>query len=303
MIYSDAYAYVSRGLSYSGADADRTAAAKDAIKAAIEEWNLRRDWRYLMMDSRNGFTVAACTSNGANPSVITTTTPNGFAGVNVGQTATGLSGTATVASVASNYLSFTAVEQVTGGPVTLTFSGDIPIIVGVDLYNLPTTIKRMYSVRLLTNERTLMWRDQRETDRRFISQTQQATPAYYNNFNDATFSTAKPYGRLRIFPISGVTDTCRVRYYRPIAQPSGDSDILDMPDRYTYAVLILARYYFLVGYNAENTRTGEMKERSEFLFKQAAKDDHYATADRDVKMTAYVDWGYHETIDSQEIIY
>ena len=302
MIYSDAYTYVARGLSFAGSDADRIASAKDGIKAAIEEWNLRRDWRYLLMDTRNGFTVAACTSNGATPSVITTTTPNGFAGVNIGQTATGLSGTITVVSVGSTNLTLTAAEMVTGGPVTLTFSGDIPIVVGSDLYNLPTTIKRIYSVRLLTNERTLSWKDEREIDRKYISQTQQVVPAFYNNFNDASFSPVKPYGRLRIFPISSVTDTCRVRYYRPIVQPSSDSDVLDMPERYTFGMLILAKYYFLTGYNAENARTGEMKERGEFLFKQAVKDDHYASADRDVVLIAQVDWDNRRSIDSGEII-
>lgn len=264
------------------ADTDQLAAALDAIKAAIAEWNIRRDWRFLNMDTSGGFTVAACTSNGANPSIITTTTSNGFAGVNVGQTATGLSGTATVASVQST-TQFTATTQVTGGPVTLTFSADIPLVAGTQTYNLPSPVKRIYDARLLTNPRTLIWKDQREIDLMFASDlTSRGTPEYYNIFNAASFSASGAQnGVVRVFRIPSEADTLSVRYYRPIAEPATGSDYIDVLDRYVYALLDLARYYYMRDHDADNPRTGDMEKRAEKLFRECWADDDGGSEDRE----------------------
>ena len=298
MTYANAYAYVARALGRS-TDADRTATAQDAIAAAIEEWNLRRDWRFLVMDTRNGFTVAACTNSAGT---LTTSTSNGFAGVNIGQTAVGSTiGTVTVTAIAST-TSLTVTGGASAGPETLTFSADIPVIVGTDLYNLPSTMKRIYSVRTLTNELPLTWRDQRYIDRVYPNQTTQNLPAFYNAFNDATFTQSRQGGRIRLFPIPSTADTLRVRYIRPIVQSTADADLLDMPDRYVYAVLELAKYYFLKNFDAETARLGEIKERSEFLYKKAEYDDRSASIDRDLVMIPYREWGLSYMADGSEVI-
>src|SRR3990172_9517814 len=83
--YTNAQTAVARSLGNAG-DADQISAAGDAIKAAIQEWNLRHDWRFLLMDTYGGFSVAGCTGAGAQ-AVVTTT--NSFSGVNPGVTITG----------------------------------------------------------------------------------------------------------------------------------------------------------------------------------------------------------------------
>lgn len=307
MLFSAAKLLVARTLGADSNDTDRLAAAGDAIAAAIEEWNLRRDWSFLLMDTSNGFSVAGCTSNGANPSVITTTTPLGFIGVNVGQTATTGVTSWTVASVDSP-TQFTATVQ-QGGSGTLTFSADIPVRVGVDTYSLPSPIKRPHTVRLTINQRTLQYKDQRWIDRSFVNQSPNTLPSYYNLFNTYTFA-ANPTtgsrgqnGAIRLFPFPGIADTMRVRYYRPIAQPTGDSDYMDLPDRYVYALLELGKYYFLQGHDAENPRTGESKERAEMLLRACIADDSQRTEDNEVGLVPQMEHGTHRQIDSTEVIW
>lgn len=292
--------YIARALSGSS-DPERLAQAQDSLFAAIEEWNIRNDWSFLTMDTSGGFSVAACTSNGATPSVITTTTANGFAGVNVSQTATGLSGTATVASVDST-TQFTATGTVTGGPVTLVFSADIPVRATFNTYNLPSPIKRPYSARLIVNNKRLEYRDQRRIDRMFSNLTVGGEPGIYNVFNSVSFTTGSQNGKVRLFPIPSSSETLRVRYHRPIAQPATDGTSLDLPDRYVYALLELGKYNFLKDLDSENPRTGECKERAEHLLRKAVWDDREGSGDNDLLMIPHVDHGQFRQIDSSDAI-
>src|SRR5258705_6488426 len=135
--YTNSQTYVARALGNAG-DSDQLAAASDAIKAAIQEWNLRQDFRYLDMDTSNGFSVASCTIAGDGITV-TTATANGFAGVNVNQgvTGTGIPASTTILSITSTTVIVLSAAS-TPGVVTLTFAGDIPLRVGISTYNLPS---------------------------------------------------------------------------------------------------------------------------------------------------------------------
>lgn len=291
MTYANAYAYVARALSsYSSNDTDRTDSAKDAIAAAIAEWNVRRDWNFLRMDTRNGFSVAACTLASGT---LTTSTAHGFAGVNPTQTATGATiGTVTVTTVNST-TSLTVTGGVNNGPESMTFSADIPVVSGTDEYNFPSDIKRAYSVRLIGSyERPLSYRDQRFIDRVYFNQSaQNRVPYFYNTFNDDTYSAGKQYGKLRLFPSPGSDDTCRVKYFKNIATPSADADVLEVPDRMVYGLLTLARYYYLMGYDAETQRLAHLERRAEFLFNRAQRDDRMITQDKDLVAVPYHEWG------------
>lgn len=306
--FANAKLLVARVLGADTNDADRLASAGDAIAQAIEEWNLRHDWQYLLMDTSNTKVVAGCTSDGLTPSVITTTTALGFAGVNVGQTFTGMTGTGTVTAV-DTQTQIKATPAQGGSNVPLTFAADIPLRAGADTYNLPSPIKRPHTARLVTNQRTLLWKDQRWIDRSFVNQSPQAIPSYYNTFNTINFvasptvTSSGQNGVIRLFPMPGLTDSIRVRYYRPISQPSGDSDILDVLDRYSYALLELASYYFLRGHDSENPRTGEVKERAEMLFRRAVSDDTNRTEDNEISLIPQMEHGSHRQIDSTEIIW
>src|SRR5688572_22408164 len=142
--------YIARVLGSEG-NTTQLSAALDALQSAIQEWNLRRDWRFLRMDTSDGFAVAACANTSGT---VTTTTTNGFAGVNVGTTFTvtdgNPAGTYTVATIAST-------ESITvtggGGDFTsqgITFAGDIPTVGGTDTYNLPSPFKKPLIARIAT---------------------------------------------------------------------------------------------------------------------------------------------------------
>lgn len=295
MLRSDAKTYIARALSGAN-DSERLAQAQDALFAAIEEWNLRHDWDFLLKDTSGGFTVAACTQTLGN--TLTTTTTDGFAGVNVGQTATGATiGTVTVSAIVSTTV-LTVSGGANAGPETVTFSADIPIVAGTDSYNLPSPVKRPYSARTITNPQPLEYRDQRLIDREFSDLSGQGTPAFWNIFNATSFGTSTQNGKIRLFPIPGGSDTLRVRYYQPIPEPSSDGTTLLLPDRYVYALLELGRYYYLRDLDSENPRTGEAKERGEMLLRKAIWEDMRGSGDADKRLIPQMDHLRTKTVDS-----
>lgn len=300
MTYTNAQAYVARILGNAGNTNETTVIAADAIKAAIQEWNLRHDWRYLLMNTGDGFTVAACTLTGTS---LTTTTPNGFAAVNINQTATGATiGTVTVTAVVST-TTLTISGGTNGGPETLTFSADIPIRATVSTYFLPTPIKRPHSVRLLTNEREVLWKEEREIKRQFADIASGGTPIWYNTFNQSNWSTGRQNGVARFFPIPSQIDTARVWYYRPIAEPSTGTDNLDVPDRYIYSLLEMARAYYLKGKDADNPRTAMTWQNAEKVFARCVADDEQGSEDRDIAMVPLMEWGFHRQVETDDVIF
>lgn len=298
--YDDSQTYVARILGASG-DSVQLAAAADAILASIQAWNLQYDFSFLLMDTSNGFSVAACTSNGATPATITTTTANGFAGVNIGQTITNSAlATSTVASITSTTVIVLAGALATGTGV-MSFSANIPTIAGTDTYNLPTPIGRPYSARTLANEQTLTFKEQREIDRVYLIQSSNRTPVFYNLFNTASFSTTRQNGKIRLFPIPSAGDTLLVRYYRPIAEPSAASDLLDIPDPYIYALLEFARYLFLKDHDAESVRMQETKESAYRQLAAVMARDQQQTEDNDMVMVPQMDHNSYRNLDSDDI--
>lgn len=293
MLRSEAVTYIARALSGSS-DTDRQAQALDSLSAAVAEWNIRHDWSWLLMDTSGGFTVAACTNAAGT---LTTSTTDGFAGVNVGQTATGSAiGTVTVTAVNST-TSLTVTGGASAGPETLTFSANIPVRAGTDSYRLPTPVKRIYSVRTTLNPQPLEFKEQREIDRMFSDLTAGGIPYYYNIFNTVAFGTTTQNGRIRLFPIPSGADTLIVRYHKPIEVPADASDTLVVPDRYLYALLELGRYYFLHDLDTENPRTGEAKDKSEFMLRKCIRDDMRSTGDNDARLISQMDHMQRRSVD------
>lgn len=301
MTFTNAKNWVARIMGAEG-DAVQVLAAEDSIKQAIGEWNLRHNWSYLLMDTSSGFTVAGCSNTGGT---VTTTTTDGFAGVNVGQTFTvsdgSPAGTYTVATIVS-----TSSITVTGGggnfsTESLVFSADIPVVASTDTYNLPSPFRQAYSARLLVSPRSLTYKEQREIDRGYSNQDTTSTPVFYNCFNKASFSTTRQNGKVRVFPVPGAADTLRVRYFRPIAEPSSGSDILDTLDRYVYALLELARFYFLKDHDAESARLEVTRQRAEEHLVRAIADDQQQSEDRDLVMVPFLEHGTHRMLDSDDV--
>ena len=300
MLYSAAKAYVARVLG-GETDATNLSDAGDAILAAIGEWNLRSDWSFLLLDTSEGFSVAGCAGAGAQAIVTTTAS---FAGVNIGVTVTGNNIPASTTVLTVNSATSITLSANLSGTVgaTVTFSGDIPVRVGEDTYNLPTPIKRPYSARLTTNERTLQFKEQREIDRGYSYQQDQSTPVFYNLFNTLSFSTTTQNGKVRLFPIPGNTDLLRIRYYRPIAEPTADGDSMDMIDRYLRAGLLeLARYFYLMNHDSETARLGEAKERAERNYTLCKADDEQGSEDRDFALIPLIEHAYPRMLDSDSI--
>lgn len=303
MLYSSAKTYIARALGNSSYT-DEADAAGDALKAAIQEWNIVHDWRFLLMDTRNGFTVASCSSDGAATSAISTSTSNGFAGVNVGQTATGFTNSITVGTISST-TAFVATGDsgaVQSG-ITLTFSADIPVVAGTSVYNLPSPFKRPYSARMLSNERTLVWKDRLAIDRQYTNQSPQQSPVFYTCYNPDTFvASTRQNGRVELFPVPSEADTLRIRFYRPIAEPSVDGDYLDVLDRQVYALLERAKFYYMKNKDSENVRTQYTDALSMRLLMKAIKDDRSASVDRDMVMTPQIEWGWTRFNNNSDII-
>jgi hypothetical protein len=298
--YTNAQTYVSRILGASG-DTVQLAAAADAILAAIQAWNLQHDFSFLLMDTSNGFSVASSTI-AVDTITVTTSVANGFAGVNVGQTVTGtgVSADTTVESITSTTVIVLS-QAATPATVTLTFSADIPMIGGTDTYNLPTPFGRPYSARLLANDRSLEFKEQREIDRSFWTQSNAQIPAYYNLFNTSSFTTGRQNGKIRLFPTPSGSDTLRVRYYRPIAEPSAGSDNLDVPDVYVYALLEFARYVYLKDHDAESIRMQETKESAYRQLAQVMARDEQGTEDKDMALIPQMEHAPWRNLDSSDI--
>lgn len=293
--------YIARAL---GAEANTTqlSAALDALYSAIQEWNLRRDWRFLLQDTADGFSVASCTI-AVDGITVTTSVTDGFVGVNVGQTVTGTGVVAntTVSSITSTTVIVLSAAS-TPGTVTLTFSGDIPVIAGTATYHLPTPFKRPYTARVVSgSERTLEWKDQRELDRMFQNQAATSLPSFYNLFNSTTFSQARQNGKIRLFPLPSASETLRVRYYRPIAEPTADGTYLDVPDRYVYALLETSRWHYLKNHDSETARLDLTAQKAEQLYIRCAADDEGETEDRDIGFVPQIDHAMTHRIISDDI--
>jgi hypothetical protein len=293
--------YIARALGAEG-NATQLAAAQDALFSAIEEWNLRRSWNFLKMDTSEGFSVASCTITGDGVTTNTTTTA-GFIGVNVGQTVTGtgVPASTTVASITDED-TIVLSQASTPGTVTLTFGGDIPIRQNVDTYNLPTPFKQPYICRITSgNERTLDWMDQSVIDKMFQNQAMTQTPVFYNLFNKTSFTRVRQNGKIRFFPMPAMSETARVRFFRPIAQPAVDGDFLDLPDRYIYAMLELARWHYLKNHDSETERLTQTYGKANELFVWCREDDEGESTDREVVMVAQVDHAAAHQIITDEV--
>lgn len=210
-------------------DADQLTIAGNAINQAIEEWNLRQKWNFLLID------------NSLSP---------------------------------------------------------IAIAAGQQNYQLPTALREPYDARLIvTNKRSLQYIEQRDIDRVIRDQTVTGVPVYYNLFrgsNDFAAGTpASQAGWIRLYPTPNYNQAgdLYVKYYRTISQPALDTDYVDMPDRYIYSLLTMAKYYFLVDKDAESARTDHHRQMADKLFAECERDDQ-EYQDDDLALKAQVEYGH-----------
>lgn len=302
ILRSDAKTFIARPVSHNP-NANELVRAQEALEDAIELWNVRHDWNYLLMDTSQDFSVASCTIAGDG---VTVTSSNSLQAVNVGVTVSGTgvtAGTTVFArsqSTPGGAVTLTLSAAATPGTVTLTFGGGIPIRVGVDTYYMPSPFKRHLSARTTVQPQTLEFKHQHEIDRMYARQSDQGPPAFYNLFNPITFSQANN-AIARLYPIPNATDTGVFRFFRPIAIPAADGDYLDLPDRYVRPLLWLARYFFLLAEEGDSARTQQYKEMGEGGLRWAMADDDPQSADAEVRILSQMEYDPRRYRSSHDI--
>ncbi len=274
---------------------------QEALEDAIEQWNVRHDWNYLLMDTSNSFSVASCTIAGDG---VTVTSSNSLQAVNVGVTVTGtgvpVGTTVSARSQVGATVTLTLSAASTPATVALTFGGNIPIRAGVDTYYMPSPFKRHGTARTITTPRKLVWKSQFEIDMMFARQSDQGPPEYYNIFNPASFSQALN-AIARVFPIPQSADTGVLRFHRPIAIPAADGEFLDMPDRYVRPLLWMARSFFLLAEEGDTARQGKYENLGEAALRWAMADDDPQSADDDIRIKSQMETNAERRRDSDDI--
>jgi len=256
--------YIARVLG-GGSSQETIDAAAEALIRGYQDWQAQKFWKFLLKDTSQTTAVAGCTAT-ATSAVVNAPSVGAFDFVNVGQTVT-TTGTATLVAgttvsvvtkgldgVVTSITLSNAFGGSTNTSATLTFSANIPIIAGVNEYNLPLDFQASATARMLTSPRTLIWRNQQYWDRLYPDQTVQGFAqefTTYNRFSELT----QNYGEtlLKFDRIPDTNDTLNLRYFRRF-NTSGTN--VDMPDDILYKFLDYCRSLLLEAKRAQDDPSG-----------------------------------------------
>jgi hypothetical protein len=237
--------------------------AAEILLRAYQDWQNARFWRFLLKDTSATTPVTGCTATGASASV-NAPSAGAFDFVNVGQTVTISAGTATLAAnttvssitrgsdgVVTSITLSAAFGGTTNANATLTFSADIPVLVGVDEYNLPNDFNSAYTALLTRDPKgKLQYIDQKQWDMYQDDQTVQLPVDGYMTYNPVSPATQN-YGtqRLKLVGLPAAVNTLRLRYYRRFIT---NGTFIDMPDEFLYQFLDYARGLYLAAKRAQD---------------------------------------------------
>jgi len=266
--------------------------AAEAILRGYQDWQAQRFWRFLLKDTSIATAVSGITATGASASVTAPST-GAFDFVNVGQTVTISTGTATLAAdttvssvtrntsgVVTAITLSNAFGGTTNSSATLTFSADIPVIAGSNDYALPNDYNASATARLLTNPVTMAWRTPEYWDRLQPDDTLQGTPSEFTTYNPYSPLTQN-FGdtRLKFDKVPAQNDTLRLRYFRRFTV---DGTNIDMPDEVLYKFLDYCRSLLLEAKRAQDDPAGY---RSSVLdsMKQAEQNDDQPNSESDAE--------------------
>ena len=294
MTRANAKIYIARVLG-GARGSDPLAMAEEALLRGFADWTTEKDWEFLLKDMSLGFSVASCVTTISVTSVPAPST-GAFDGVNIGVTVTGsnIPASTTVSSYAlgsdGTISSITlSAAPTSSSTVTLTFSGNIPIIQGTTDYNVPTDFKSPYGARLLTNLKwPLTFIRPREWNRITYDQTTQGPVALYTVFNPISALTqGRGTFRLRILGVPAQSDTLKFEYYRQFDETA---DPLDIPDTHLYqfldycaGLLLLRKRSFD---NPELAIQDAMKS-----FEKIKQNDQEPTEDEDIRLIPQMEGG------------
>src|SRR6266478_1986066 len=226
--------------------------ANEALLRGYADWQIMRNWDFLLKDDSLNTTVAGVTATAAQ-AVVNAPTSGSFDFVNAGQSVTISAGTATLAAgtTISSYTRNTdgtvatitlsnAIGGSTNANATLTFGPYIHISAGVNDYNLPNDCFEIYTARYITNsKRPLQYKRQRYWDKLQWDQTVQGTPGEYTQYNPYSEVTQN-FGtmHLKFDVIPQQADDLFIRYYRKFIV---DGTYIDVHDKFLYPFLDFCR--------------------------------------------------------------
>ena len=149
---------------------------------------------------------------------------------------------------------------------------DISLVAGTTDYDLPSDFNQVHSVRiegendyaLRAYPRSLRNRMQDGEDTDFSG-----PPTTYDIFNLGQLQQISVWPA----PNTGTTDVIKISYYKLISDPVSDSDIIDVPKKYAWGVLYLAKVIMLMDHDPESPRIGGWAQKAERIFRQARADD------------------------------
>jgi len=143
---------------------------------------------------------------------------------------------------------------------------DITVSGGTSTYALPTTFKKPYDAYLATSRTKLNFLVRQEWDSYAPGSATSGTPFLYSLFNSGTT------GNIELLPIPSGADVLVVRYYRDIKTPTGDDELLDIPQRYEGALIAMARG-ILASLKDADRKADMWTMRGEKAYMQAKADD------------------------------
>jgi len=274
-------------------------AADEALRRGYSDWQTLRNWDFLLKDTSLTTSVTGVTCTvGAGNATVSAPTSGVLDFVNVGQTVSVASGTATLAA-GTTVASFTrntdgtiatvTVSNAFGGTTgscTLTFGANLHITAGTNDYNLPTDTHEIYTARFITNsKRPLMFKRQRDWDRMQWDQTVRGTPAEYTQYNpysEATQNHGTPH--LKFDRIPQQDDDLFLRYYRKFIV---DGTYVDVPDRFLYPFLDHCRARALEAKRAQENPQVYLDEQKEQSAKSAESEEEIEDDDDNYMKTQY----------------
>jgi hypothetical protein len=274
-----------------GASQESIDAAGEAILRGYQDWEGQKYWRFLLKDTSNTTAITGITATGVS-AVVTAPSTGILDFVNVGQTVTISSGTATLAAgttvssvakgldgVTTSITLSNAFGGTTNANATLTFSADIPISAGTNLYNLPTDFSAAATGRMISNSRIfLTWRNQEYWDRMNPNQTIRGLPQEFTTYNPLSDLTQN-FGEMlvKFDRIPDQDDVFQLRYFRKFNVTSTN---IDMPDQYLYKFLDYCRSLLLEGKRAQDDPSG-YRDSVIDSFKQAQENDEERNSEND----------------------
>jgi hypothetical protein len=210
-----------------------------SLNAALEHWNTRANWEFLLTEappitvfppfSVTGVTASAGQSSAQMPvghgflvdDLISVSTPPGTR-----VTATAVSSVGFSGSVAAGVA--------TTDPLTAYGNRDY--------YPLPTDWRTPYSARLYAQQSTLRPIRRRMYDRSIVNEFTIRTSVGYDIFNIAS------KGKIQLLPPPAATDVLQLRYYRRMTVPTttATADALDVPQDFEPYVIAWAKWHFLM---------------------------------------------------------